>query len=126
MAIYISVPEDVKAKIKSMKSHTAVKIWDAVWEANPKTNLTQVQIYYWGLKLNQNIWKLKDNQLESAIKILKKACEDGVKVKIIDTPVKDRISSLAFMFTGILDEYGECVCELAMDLTWKTNALKYE
>ncbi|KAK7018772.1 hypothetical protein VNI00_018234 [Paramarasmius palmivorus] len=122
----ISIPEEVKEKIKSMRDQTAAKIWSAVQEAYPGTNLTRKQVYFFWYQLNENLWRLSSNQLESAIKVLEKACEEGVQVEVITTPVEDGISSLAFTFTGVLDEYGENVEELAMDSTWKTNALGYE
>ncbi|KAF8230922.1 hypothetical protein L208DRAFT_1279679, partial [Tricholoma matsutake] len=39
---------------------------------------------------------------------------------------EDGISSLAFSFKDILGDYGEETTEIAMDSTWKTNAMGYE
>ncbi|KAL0056634.1 hypothetical protein AAF712_016761, partial [Marasmius tenuissimus] len=120
----ISIPDSVKEEIEQMKASTAGKIWAAL-KKYPKTNFTQKQVYYFWSMINEGIWKLDSNQVESAILVLKKACSDGVEVEIIPTPVEDGISSLAFTFMGILDGYGENVHELAMDSTCKYRLLAH-
>ncbi|KAF8223632.1 hypothetical protein L208DRAFT_1516442, partial [Tricholoma matsutake] len=52
--------------------------------------------------------------------------EEGLNIEIIPIQTKDGISSLAFSFKNILQDYGEEIIEIAMDSTWKTNALGYE
>ena len=74
--------------------------------------------------------------------VLKRAKD--LDIEIISVPTEDGISSLAFSFKNILEDYGEEIVELAMDLTCevifsspnftntnlvhtgKTNALGYE
>ncbi|KAJ7800075.1 hypothetical protein B0H14DRAFT_2245354, partial [Mycena olivaceomarginata] len=44
----ISIPQEVKQMVESMKHLPASKIWEAVLKANPKTELNEKQIYrYW-------------------------------------------------------------------------------
>ncbi|KAJ7694762.1 hypothetical protein B0H17DRAFT_873912, partial [Mycena rosella] len=47
-------------------------------------------------------------------------------VEIIPITAEDGISSIAFAFREILDEFGTMVEEIALDSTWRTNALGYE
>ncbi|KAF8220084.1 hypothetical protein L208DRAFT_1335813, partial [Tricholoma matsutake] len=67
---------------------------------------------------------LDDDQVKSALMVLEH--EEGLDIEIIPIQTKDGISSLAFSFKNILQDYGEEIIEIAMDSTWKTNALKYE
>ncbi|KAJ7104672.1 hypothetical protein C8R44DRAFT_640136, partial [Mycena epipterygia] len=47
-------------------------------------------------------------------------------LNIIPVTPEDGISAIAFTFREIVDEYGADVEEIALDSTWKTNALGYE
>ncbi|KAJ7927677.1 hypothetical protein B0H13DRAFT_1537929, partial [Mycena leptocephala] len=51
---------------------------------------------------------------------------EDLTIEIIPITAEDGISAIAFAFREILDEYGSEVEEIAMDSTWKTNALGYE
>ena len=42
---------------------------------------------------------------------------DNLDIEIIPTPTEDGISSLAFNFKNILEDYGEEIIEIAMDST---------
>jgi hypothetical protein len=42
---------------------------------------------------------------------------DNVDIEIIPVPMEDGISSLAFNFKNILEDYGEEIIEIAMDST---------
>jgi hypothetical protein len=47
--------------------------------------------------------------------VLKRA--EDLHIEIISMPTEDGISSLAFSFKNILEDYGEEIVELAMDST---------
>ncbi|KAF8871936.1 hypothetical protein CPB84DRAFT_1753800 [Gymnopilus junonius] len=48
------------------------------------------------------------------------------KIDIIPIQVEEGIDALAFTFKGVLNEVRKEIVEVAMDSTWKTNALGYE
>lgn len=58
---------------------------------------------------------MDDDQVKSAIKVLERV--DGVDVEIIPIRAEDGISTIAFGFKDILDDYGENITEIAMDST---------
>jgi MULE transposase domain len=118
------------------------QIWEHVLRKHPKTELTEKQIYAYWAQMNTGVWRLKEDQIESALAILAKV--DGVNIDIIPVPAEDGISALAFAFRDALKLYGEQIIEVAMDSTCqayldscisqvlmilssgKTNALGYE
>ena len=67
--------------------------------------------------LHEATWRLDDDQVKSSLKILERV--QDLDVDIIPVPVEDGISSLAFGFKNILEDYGEEVTEIAMDSTCK-------
>jgi hypothetical protein len=54
--------------------------------------------------LHKATWRLDNNQVKSALMVLK--CEEGLNIEIIPIPTKDGISLLAFSFKNILHDYG--------------------
>lgn len=89
---------------------------------NPNTELTEKQIYAHWANLNQATWRLDDDQVKSAIKVLKRV--EGIDVEIIPVHAEDGISTLAFAFKGILDDYGMEVEEIAMDSTCTSSSAR--
>ncbi|KAG6848311.1 hypothetical protein H0H93_001313, partial [Arthromyces matolae] len=100
------------------------KIWDEVIRGK-KTELTEKQIYAAWMRENEGEWRLADDQVKSAIRLLEKL-EVGEKVDVIPLAQEDGMNTIAFALREILDRYGDEIEELAMDSTWKTNALGYE
>jgi hypothetical protein len=86
-----------------------------VLKKDPKTELTEKQVYAYWAQLNTDRWRLKDDQVESAIAILKRV--DGINITVIPIPPEDGINAIAFAFKDILKDYGEEVIEVAMDST---------
>ncbi|KAF8872019.1 hypothetical protein CPB84DRAFT_1753779 [Gymnopilus junonius] len=69
------------------------------------------------------IWEtILGRKLEEKLLKMKADCE----IDIIPIQVKEGIDTLAFTFKGVLDEVGKEIVKVAMDSTWKTNALGYE
>ncbi|KAG6917946.1 hypothetical protein DXG01_017130, partial [Tephrocybe rancida] len=120
----ISVSEKVEELIGSLVDLPATKIWDIVLEKKLEGQLTQKQVYAHWAQHNENRWRLDNDQVLSARKVLE-ACE-GIEVNVIDVPHEKGISSLAFAFREVLSVYGSKITEIAMDSTWKTNAAGYE
>ncbi|KAF8225771.1 hypothetical protein L208DRAFT_1177526, partial [Tricholoma matsutake] len=82
------------------------------------------QVYTYWAHLHEATWQLDNDQVKSAVKLLE--CIDDIDIEIISVPTEARISSLAFGFKNILGDYGKELDEIAMDSTWKTNALSYK
>ncbi|KAJ6506451.1 hypothetical protein DFH09DRAFT_1200157 [Mycena vulgaris] len=114
----------VKDTVESLKHLTAAKIWETVLKNDPVTELNEKQIYRYWAEVNSGEWRLDDDQVKSALKVLEKY--EDLSVEIIPITAEDGISALAFSFREILDEFGVDIEEIAMDSTWKTNALGYE
>lgn len=65
--------------------------------------------------MHEATWQLNDNQVELALEVL--AQFDGIDIELIPLHVEDGISTLAFGFKTILDDYGAEVQEITMDST---------
>ena len=79
----------------------------------------QKQVYTHWAHLHKATWRLDNDQVKSTIKLLE--CVDDINVEIIPVPTEARILSLAFGFKNILADYGEDLCEIAMDSTCKQD-----
>ncbi|KIK52109.1 hypothetical protein GYMLUDRAFT_111298, partial [Collybiopsis luxurians FD-317 M1] len=99
-------------------------IWDYILETDPDTELSEKQVQAEWTCINQDHWRLDNDQVKSAIKLLKHL--EGTKVEKIDITQRDGISAIAFAFKEILDDMGKTIDKILMDSTWKTNALGYE
>jgi len=81
---------------------TQGQIWEHILRENPDTELTEKQIYALWIQLNEAAWKLDNDQVKSALKLLEKM--EGVEIEIIPIHREDGIHSIAFSFKEILDE----------------------
>ncbi|KIK55719.1 hypothetical protein GYMLUDRAFT_175166, partial [Collybiopsis luxurians FD-317 M1] len=100
------------------------QIWDYILRRNPNMELTEKQIQAESMRMNENHWRLDNDQVKSALKLLQHF--DQEKIEIIPITQCDGASSIAFAFTEILNRVGSKIEEVLMDSTWKTNALDYE
>ena len=80
--------------------------------------MTEKQVYARWAQLNETKWRLDDDQVLSAIKLLDS--KQGREVDIIPTVREDGIDAIAFAFKGVLEEIGEEIVEVAMDSTCKS------
>ncbi|KAJ3964227.1 hypothetical protein EV361DRAFT_856344 [Lentinula raphanica] len=110
--------------IKEMKQYSPSKIWDYILKQDPETELTEKQVQTEWTRINEDHWRLDQDQVTSASKLLENF--DQEKVEIIPITQRKGSSSIAFAFTKILDGIGSDIEEVLMDSTWKTNALGYE
>ena len=90
-------------------------IWQAVLKKHPETNLTEKQIYAHWAHIHEATWRLHDDQVTSALMVLKRTKD--LDIEIISVPTEDGILSLAFSFKNILEDYGKEIVKLAMDST---------
>ncbi|KAF8226953.1 hypothetical protein L208DRAFT_1406196 [Tricholoma matsutake] len=120
----ISVLPEIGQEIERLKDLSAAKIWQAILKKHPGTELTQKQVYTYWAHIHEATWRLDNDQVKSAIKLLEHV--NDIDIEIIPVPTEAGISSLAFGFKNILADYGEELHEIAVDSTWQTNALSYE
>lgn len=82
-------------------------------------NITEKQIHFAWMVKNEENWRLDDDQVKSALRLLRKLEEEGHDVEIIEVPTESGRHSIAFALRDVLKNYGGEVCELAMDSTCK-------
>jgi hypothetical protein len=80
--------------------------------------LTEKQMYAHWACINEAVWCINNNQVISALKVLKWGIAD-MKINVIPFQKEDGISMIAFAFREVLDEYGDKIEEIAIDLTCK-------
>lgn len=66
-------------------------------------------------ELNEEQWRLDDDQVKSAAMLLTKM--DGEEVEIIPITQEDGIHAIAFTFKDVLEKIGKQIIEIAMDST---------
>ncbi|KAF8884072.1 hypothetical protein CPB84DRAFT_1817005 [Gymnopilus junonius] len=120
----ISITEDVEAIIKERVNMPASKIWEAILLEGIQGQVTEKQVHARWASLNEEQWKMDDDQVKSAIKLLEK--KEGHEIEIIPVQLEEGIDAVTFTFKGVLDVVGEEIVKVAMDSTWKTNAAGYE
>ena len=85
--------------------------------------ITQNQVYAYWQHINEDSWRLNDEQVESAHAVL--AAEHGLTVDIIPINPEDGISVIAFAMKEAVDVYRTQVAEVAMDLTCKSTNSRF-
>ncbi|KAF7978602.1 hypothetical protein HWV62_45332 [Athelia sp. TMB] len=120
----ISIPSEVQELIRSMKGSTPSDIWAEILKRYGTPEYNQDQVYAHWSHINEAVWRLADDQVLSARRVLDRAA--GREVEIIPLTAETGISTIAFAFKEVLDGYGSETAEIAMDSTWKTNAASYE
>ncbi|KLO04446.1 hypothetical protein SCHPADRAFT_884303 [Schizopora paradoxa] len=113
----ISIDAKTKVLIEEMKDQTASTIWQRIVRENPETELSAKQIYNYWAKVNENVWKLDADAVESAKKVLAKW--DGVKTEIINLRDEPGMSTIAFAIKDTVDNWAGNTEELAIDSTCK-------
>lgn len=89
---------------------------------DPNTELTEKQIYAEWFCVNEAEWRLEDDQVKSAVRLLEKAENDA---EIISVRAEDGIYAMAFTFKGVLDVLGKDIEEIAMDSTCKFSSVQF-
>ncbi|KAF8221447.1 hypothetical protein L208DRAFT_1414990, partial [Tricholoma matsutake] len=118
------LPETAQEIIERLKDLSAAKSWQAILKKHPGTKLMQKQVYTYWAHIYKATLRLDNDQVKSMIKLLERI--NDINIEIIPVPTEAGISSLAFGFKNILVDYSKELHEIAMDSTWKTNALSYE
>jgi hypothetical protein len=76
-------------------------------------------VYAYWQHINEDCWRLKDDQVELARAVLE--AEHGTSVEIIDITPEDGISAMGFAMKEAVEAYGDKVAEIAMDSTCKSS-----
>jgi hypothetical protein len=105
-----------------MNSHER-QIWSCIIKKYPETNLSQKQIYAYWAHINQDRWRLDDEQLKSAQKVLE--TYQGTKIQQIPIRHEEGMTTIAFAFRRVIDKFGPTVTEVAMDSTCTKAFNKY-
>ncbi|KAJ8095385.1 hypothetical protein PM082_023155 [Marasmius tenuissimus] len=123
----IGIPVHYKEMIREGVENDlpASKIWSSILQDDPETEISRKQVYREWTRLSQHQWRLDEDQIISAIALIEKYTEDHTTESI---PIRELqgTSTVAFGFKEILDEVSEDTEEIAIDSTWKTNALGCE
>jgi hypothetical protein len=105
---------------KHLLTSIAGQIWDVILSRYGTTEITQKQVYTHWQHINEDSWRLADNQVESACAILA-ADEHGLTVKTIPIEPEDGILTMAFALKEAVDVYAHQISEVAMDSTCKSQ-----
>lgn len=108
---------------RSKMGLTRIQIWARVLQDHPGTEVTQKQIYALWSALNEEAWRLDDDQVKSAQKLLEKM--HGKEIEIIPIRQEDGLHCIAFGFKEVLDGWAEHNEELAMDSTCKNRRYRF-
>ncbi|CAK5267884.1 unnamed protein product [Mycena citricolor] len=120
----ISIPTEAKKIIETSHNSTPTKIYEALIKQFPAIKITEKQVYRHWSDINKANWRKKDDQVASAAALL--AEYDGLAVDVIEIKPEDGLSTIAFSFRDIINDFGVDTQSIAMDSTWKTNAAGYE
>ncbi|EJD34592.1 hypothetical protein AURDEDRAFT_76041 [Auricularia subglabra TFB-10046 SS5] len=118
----IEVPDDIKQFVYENRHMMPSAIWSEVLKKHPNTELEQWQIARLWATLSQDKWRRTDDQVDSARALLEES-DDAIVIPLDEEP---GVTLIAFLIKECVEGLNHGVVELAMDSTWKTNALGYE
>ena len=116
-----STPSDVSLLFPGLMVYTVTnsppshQIWAKILCRWGTQDYNQYQVYNCWSHINENVWRLTDDQIKSTYLVLQ--ATDPKLVKTLSITTEDGISALAFVFKEPLDQYGEEVLEVGMDST---------
>ncbi|KAF9023081.1 hypothetical protein BDZ89DRAFT_1193313, partial [Hymenopellis radicata] len=120
----INLGQKQKDLIRDLKHLAPSKIWDKILADNPDNEYTEKQVYSEWMHQSEKEWRLDNDQVKSAEKLIR-SVEDYTTQVIPITP-RPGIHAIAFALKEPLDAIGAETTEVAMDSTWKTNQAGYE
>ncbi|KAJ3718819.1 hypothetical protein C8R42DRAFT_643879 [Lentinula raphanica] len=122
--MWVSEAEKAKPKVhEDIRKRRArdTMIWDYILKQDPETELTEKQVQTEWMRINKDHWRLDQDQVTLASKLLESF--DQEKVEIIPITQRKGSSSIAFAFTKILDGIGSDIEEVLMDSTYTASRL---
>ena len=99
----------------NMMTKFYTQIWSKILNMFRTTDITQKQVYYHWAQLNQDVWRLATDQLESAMKVLNR--EVGKTIEVIPIAKERGISCLVFGFVDVVKECGKNINGVSIDST---------
>ncbi len=94
---------------------SVVQIWDKILADNPDNEFTEKQIYHEWTRQSEKEWRLDDNQVKSAKKLIQ-SMEDYTTI-VIPITAQPGIHAIVFALKEPLDDIGSETVEVAMDST---------
>lgn len=95
------------------------QLWKKILHEFPETDVTERQIYALWTKENEGAWKLDDDQVISAQKLIEKHA--GKEVILVSTRNEPGMVALAFALKEPLEKWGEQTLEIAFDGTCESG-----
>jgi len=101
----------------------ATQIWAEILNKWGTRDYNQDQVYAYWSHINEAIWRLADDQVESARLVLQAV--DGRAIEMLPITPEAGISTIAFALKEPLDGYGNMTAELAMDSTCGSLSINF-
>ncbi|KAG9044495.1 hypothetical protein FS837_008065 [Tulasnella sp. UAMH 9824] len=120
----IGPSEEIKAFIQQNKRMCSTQLWKEIQILWPETEMTESQVYNNWIKASESVWKLREDQVESARLLVEQAA--GKEVELVALHSEPGMSALAFALKDPLERWGDETAEIAFDGTFNTNAAHYE
>ncbi|KAJ7754196.1 hypothetical protein DFH07DRAFT_959894 [Mycena maculata] len=126
----IDVPLPVKEFVAANPCLTTMQYQDRT-----KILFSRHSIYTLWVKTDCEKWKLDDDELESAIKIIQRAAAERTgtheghpifRAEPIVLPAVDGFSAVVFALPSVWQKWGGQIREIAMDSAWETNKSQFE
>ncbi|KAJ6614190.1 hypothetical protein B0H10DRAFT_1803925 [Mycena sp. CBHHK59/15] len=136
----IDVPLAIKEFIGANPHLNTSQIWNHVltlpqYQDRTKILFSRRAIYTLWAKTDREKWKMDDDEVESAIKIIERASTEQTgtydghpifRAEPIVLPSVEGFSAVAFALPSVLQKWGGQVREIAMDSAWETNKSQFE
>ncbi|KAJ7272749.1 hypothetical protein B0H12DRAFT_1007797, partial [Mycena haematopus] len=136
----IDVPLTIKEFVAANPNLTTSQIWNHIltlpqYQDRTKIPFTRRSIYTLWARTDREKWKLDDDELESAIKIIERASAEWTgtyeghpifRAEPIALPAVEGFSAVAFALPSVLQKWGGQIREVAMDSAWETNKSQFE
>ncbi|KIY64289.1 hypothetical protein CYLTODRAFT_358634 [Cylindrobasidium torrendii FP15055 ss-10] len=126
----ISIPDDIRDFIiNAAHTQTVTQIWEAIIHKHPKPTFTRKAVYSLWFQHYRVQYYRDDDQVKSARTIITEV-EAGLlgsyAAENIPLPEEPGFTAIAWALPDMLRQWAGRIREIAVDSTWKTNALGYE
>ncbi|KAJ7619329.1 hypothetical protein FB45DRAFT_839733, partial [Roridomyces roridus] len=126
----IDIPADVKEIVKNNPDMRVSDLWKTkILPLHPKPNFKRKSIYNLHLKEHQARWRIAEDELESAIKLIQRYTRHpDLPLEQISMPEHpdDGCTVVAFALPSLIDKWRGIIREIGLDSTFKTNRSGYE
>jgi len=113
----VRITEELKEYILENIHHTPRYLWENIGMMTG--NITEKQLHRWWVEFSQHAWKLDENQVQSAIKLIN---QHNI-VELMFSTIDDQITAIAFGIKELIASVGVNAVEIGMDATCKYSSL---